>query len=174
MCPLKSVLHSHLPLGCCNQIDTYAPTYFVCFYYLYGGTAVSIPVLIPSFHTFPSPTLHTPILSHCLFTLHSPESTASAHMLQLLHKASIRHRFVPIQDNTQANQTISPLVCSANNGICIHYKSSMFSAVTTAAHQPWLLVYQKIEELQSMLFGFVFRSRCLNHPSDALCNPMTT
>lgn len=60
MCPLKSDLHWHLPLGCCIQIDTYAPTYFVSFYYLYCGTAVSIPVLTPSFHTFPSPTRHTP------------------------------------------------------------------------------------------------------------------
>lgn len=54
-----------------------APICFVCFYCLYSGTAVSIPVLATSFSfAFPFPTLHTSLYSLCpclLFILQSQQ-----------------------------------------------------------------------------------------------------
>lgn len=77
-CPLKPDLRWHLPLLYSNRhICPHhpAPIFFVCFYCLYSGTAVSIPVLTASFSfVLPSPTLRTSLYSLCPCLLFIPQS----------------------------------------------------------------------------------------------------
>lgn len=75
--------------------------------------------LLPSLLPPPSHRPYLPLFSLSLFALHSPESTASARIRQLLHKSSSSAVVRPhTEDNTNQIPDLSA-VCRVNNARCI-------------------------------------------------------
>lgn len=127
----------------CCQTDTYAPiiqrpfALCACFFFmttiveqLSPSPSSTLPLFIrPSLPLSSSPALRT--LRPCLFF--TSESTASARLLQLLHKAppscTVTASRVPIKHSTQANQINPPPppppspCLSCKHWICICWKA---------------------------------------------------